>query len=890
VNLLARIRGLARRLCHRRQIEEELNEEIRSHLELLTDEKVGQGMSPRTARRLAQIEVGGVEQVKEQVRRARTGAWLDTLVQDVGFGLRLLGRNPGFTAIVLLTLALGIGANTAIFSVIDTVLLSPLHAREANRIVVFLNTSAAGLSGTFASEADFNLWREQTSSFEDVAGYEDSLMNLTGVDQPEQVQAEKVTANYFRLFGFPLAQGRVFSPEELVPNGRRTAVISYGLWRSEFGSDSHVLGKTMTLEGNAYEIVGIMSPIQTESPEPVDVWIPFPIDPNSGDQVHYGGFTVAGRLKPGVTLDMANAQLPLAADEFRHKYPTSLFGPKDGFRVRPMRDVLVGDVRSSLWILGGAVALLLLIACANIVSLLMVRASGRIREVAIRTSFGAGRGRIVRQMLIESALLAFLGGILGLALGFGGIRALLAVNPGNIPRIGEHGSAVGLSWRVFAFTGLVSLLTGILFGVFPALRSSRADLGAALKPGAATLRFGHATFRSMLVITEVGLSVVLLTGAGLLIRTLMSLRSVDPGIETHNVLTVHMTLSSPPIANAAALTGFVRNGTERLNRLPGVEVSACAGSLPLGPLNYLPFDVMGRPLTGKFHGRAHEVTVSSDYFRAFRIPILRGRAFTDLDENGTPAVAIINEAMARQFWPRADPLQDSIIVAKGISRLLDDAPREIIGIARDVHDDALAVAPYPTVYIPMSQLTDRRAVHSSLFWIIRTRAEPFALSSEIQKELRQASAGLPLGSVHSMDELVGQSISRQRFNMLLLTVFGLLALVLAATGIYALVAYSVAQRTQEIGIRVALGAQRWEILRWVLARGSGLIACGMSVGILGALAVTRVIRGLLFGVHPTDAVTLISATLGLGVTALLACYIPARRAMKVDPIIALRYE
>jgi putative ABC transport system permease protein len=850
------------------------------------------GLSREEALRQARLKLGGLDKTKEECRDALGVSVVESLIQDVRFGLRMLRKNPGFTAVVVLSLGLGIGANTAIFSVIDTVLLSPLHAREASRIVIFQNTSATGASSTFASEANFNLWREQTGSFEDVAGYEDRPVNLTGVDQPEQVQAEEVTTNYFRLFGFPLARGRTFSPDELLPNGRRTAIISYGLWRSEFGSDSHVLGRTMSLEGSAYQIVGIMPPIHTESPEPVDVWIPFQIDPDSSNQVHYGLFTVAGRLKPGVTLDRANAQLQLAADEFRRKFPFGLFGPKDGFKVQPMRDVLVGDVRSSLWILAGAVSLLLLIACANIASLLMIRNCGRIREIAIRASLGAGRGRIIGQMLVESVLLSFTGGVLGLVLGFAGIRALLAVNPGNIPRIGEHGSAVSLDWHILVFTGTISLLTGILFGVVPALQSSRADLGAALKPGTVTFRHGirQTTFRSGLVITEVGLAVVLLSGAGLLIRTLMSLRAVNPGIDTHNVLTVHMTLSNPPITNAAVLTSFVRNGTERLNRIPGVELSAAAGSLPLGPLNNLPFDVIGRPLTGKFHGRAHEVTISSDYFQVFKIPILRGRAFTDRDESGTPAVAIINEAMARRFWPGADPLKDSIIMAKGISPALDDAPRQIIGIARDVHDDALAIPPYPTVYIPMSQLTDGRAAGIALFWIVRTRAEPFAFSFAVQKELRQVSAGLPLGSVHSMDELAGQSISRQRFNMLLLTMFGILALILAATGVYGLVAYSVQQRTQEIGIRVALGAQRSEILRLMFATGGKLIAIGLGVGIVGALAVTRVIASLLFGVRPTDAITFASAMLLLGVVALLACYIPARRAMRVDPMVALRHE
>jgi putative ABC transport system permease protein len=868
--------------------------ELESHVLMHIEDNLRAEMTPEQARRQALLKLGGIEQTEENYRDQRGLPWVETLLQDIRFGLRTLRKNPGFTVVAVLTLALGIGANTAIFSVINTVLLSPLHARDATRIVVFLNTSAAGYSSPFASEAKFNLWREQTSAFEDVAGYEDSVTNLTGVNQPEQVQTEKVTANYFRLFGFPLAQGRTFSADELLPYGRHTAVISYGLWRSEFGSDPHVLGRTMSLEGSVYTIAGIMAPVQTESAEPIDVWVPFQIDPNSTDQVHYGGFTVAGRLKSGVTLEMANTELQLAADEFRRKFPGGIgnVGPNDGFRAQPMKEALVGDVRSSLVVLGGAVGLLLLIACANVASLLLVQASGRRREIAIRASLGASRSRIARQMFVESMFLSVTAGVVGLAFGFVGIRTLLALNPGNIPRIGEHGSAVTLDWRVLLFTGISSVLTGILFGVIPAIQSSRADPGAVLNASAGS--FSHSgrqtKARSLLVITEIGLAVVLLTGAGLLIRTLASLRSVNPGIDAHNVLTIRMMVSNPPIANASALTTFVRNGTERLDRLPGIELSASAGSLPLGPQSNLPFNVLGRPLNGRFHGRAHEVTISAEYFKVFKIPVLHGRAFTDSDETGTPNVAIINEAMAGQFWLGADPLKDSIIMAKGISPLLDDSPRQIVGIVDNVHDDALPIPPYPTVYIPMAQLSDHRAARVNLFWLVRTRAEPLALSSAVQNELRQASAGLPLGSVHSMDELVGQSISRQEFNMLLLTIFGCLALALAAIGIYGLVAYSVQQRTREIGIRVALGAQRSEILRLILVNGSQLIVSGMVIGILGALAVTRLIASLLFGVTPRDAVTFIGAAVFLGPVALFACYIPARRAMRVDPMVALRYE
>jgi putative ABC transport system permease protein len=888
---LARFGGL----FGKQRRDRELAAELESHVQMHVADNLRAGMTPEEARRQALIQLGGIEQAKENYRDRRGLPWLDAFAQDVRFGLRMLRMNPGFTAVAVLTVALGIGANTAIFSVVNTVLLSPLHSPDAGRIVVFLDTSAAGYSNSFASEAKFNLWREQTSAFDDVSGYKYSVMNLTGVDQPEQVQAEQVSATYFRLFGFPVAQGRTFSADELLPNGREVAILSNGLWRSQFGGDPHILGRTISLGGTPYEVVGIMAPVQTESAEPIDVWIPLQIDPNSTDQVHYGNFTVAGRLKSGITLDMARAQLQLAADEFRRKYPGGIgnVGPKDGFSVQPMKDALVGDARSSLLVLAGAVGLVLLIACANVASLLLVRASRRKREIAIRASLGAGRSRIIRQMLVESMLLSVTGGALGLALGIAGIRALLAMNPGNIPRIGEHGSAVTLDWRVFVFTAVISVLTGILFGLLPAFQSSRVDLAADLKASSGTVgtSFRQNRVRSLLVVGEMGVAVVLLAGAGLLIRTFISLRSVNPGIDARNVLTVQMILSNPPIGNAPALATFVRNGIEGLTRVPGVEASAAAGGLPLSPHSNLPFTIIGRPLQGRFHGRGDSFDVSPGYFDVLKIPILRGRAFTDRDENGTPSVVIINQTMAREFWPHADPLKDSIIMAKGISPLLDDPPRQIVGIVGDVRNNALPIPPYPAMYIPMAQLSDRRAAAGrSLVWIVRTRAEPYALSSAIQSELRQATGGMPLGSVHSMNDLVGQSISRQDFNMLVLTIFGCSALILAAIGIYGLLAYSVQQRTREIGIRIALGANPGDVCNMVLREGSLLTLIGILLGVAAALALTRLMSSLLYGVKPWDPLAFGAVVAVLGVVAVIAAYIPARRAMRVDPMVALRYE
>jgi putative ABC transport system permease protein len=882
-------------LFRKQRRDRDLAAELESHLQMQIEDNVRAGMTPQEARRQALIRLGGIDQTKESYRDRRGLPWLESLAQDIRFGLRMLRKNPGFTAVAILTLALGIGANTAIFSVVNTVLLSPLHSPDAGRIVVFLDTSASGYSNSFASEAKFNLWREQTGAFEDVSGYKYSVMNLTGLDQPEQIQVEQVSADYFHLFGFPLAHGRTFSRDELLPNGREAAILSNGLWRSEFGGDPHVLGRTISLGGKPYEVIGILAPVHTESAQPIDAWVPLQIDPNSTDQVHYANFTVAGRLKSGITLDIAKAQLQLAADQFRRKYPGGLgnVGPRDGFTVQPMKDELVGDARSSLLILAGAVSLVLLIACANVASLLLARASGRRREIAIRASLGAGRGRIVRQMLVEGMLLSVAGGALGLGFGIAGIRALLAVNPGNIPRIGEHGSAVTLDWRVFVFTAVISLLTGILFGLVPAFQSSRADFATDLKAsaGAFGTSFRQNRIRSLLVIGEMGVAVVLLAGAGLLIRTFISLRSVDPGMDVHNVLTVQMILSNPPIGNASALSAFIRNGITGLDRVPGVESSAAAGGLPLGPHSNLQFTIIGRPLKGRFHGRGDWFDVSPGYFAALKIPVLRGRAFTEGDESGAPGVAVINQAMARQFWPHADPLKDSIVIAKGISPMLDDPPRQIVGIVGDVHNDALPVPPYPAMYIPMGQLSDRRAAAGrSLVWIVRTRAEPYAFSSAIQAELRQTSEGMPLGSVHSMNDLVAQSISRQDFDMLVLTVFGCSALILAAIGIYGLLAYSVQQRTREIGIRIALGADPRDVCKMVLREGSALTLIGMLLGVAAGLALTRLMASLLYGVKPWDPLAFGAVLAILGGVAVIAGYIPARRAMRVDPMVALRYE
>jgi putative ABC transport system permease protein len=820
---------------------------------------------------------------------------VETFIKDLKHSLRMFLQSPGFTIAAIAALALGIGANTAIFSVVNAVILKPLTYPDPDRIVQFLLTSPQG-SGPGASVPKFNLWKEQTRVFEDVSAYDfgGPGLNLTGGTYPEQIKGIHVTANYFRLFGAPIERGRTFTAEEDRPLGPHVVIISDGLWRRRYGADPHLLGKTIQLGGEPYVVVGIVGPSFSFDP-PSDVWIPFQFDPNSTDQAHY--FFAAARLKPGVTLDMANAQLKLVADEFRRKYPGGIMGPKDSFSVQPLQDAIVSDVRTSLWVLIGAVSLVLLIACANVANLLLVRATGRKREIAIRAAIGAGRGRLIRQLLTESVLLSVTGGALGLILGVIAVRALLAISPANIPRIGEHGSAVTLDWHVLAFTVAVSLLTGILFGLIPALDASRADLSATLKEsaGRSGSGFRQNKARSLLVISEMSLAIVLLIGAALLIRTFVALRTVNPGFDSHQVLTMEMSLTGSRFEKTSGVAQLVHDGVERLQALPGVVAAGTTCCMPLEGGFGLPLIIVGRPLTnGPAHGGAGWRTVSARYFEVFRIPILRGRFFNDRDDGASAPVVIINQALARQFWPKGDPLNDRLIIGKGVGPEFEEPARQIIGIVGDTRDGGLNREPQPIMYIPVSQVpngvTALNARIGPILWIVRTHADPHSLSAAIQDELRQASGGLPVAHVRSMDEVVIQSTSRQDFNMLLLTIFGCSALLLAAIGIYALMAYSVQQRTQEIGIRMALGAESADVRKLVVFQGMSLALIGVAIGIIAAFGLMRLIATLLYGVKTWDPVTFTTVPILLAAVALFAVWLPARRATRIDPVDALRYE
>jgi len=820
---------------------------------------------------------------------------MGSLVQDFRYSVRMLWRNPAFAVAVIGALALGIGVNTAIFSVINTVLLKPLPYPDPDRLLVFVNTSPQG-SGPGASPTKFNVWRQQTGAFQDVAAYRFQSVNLTGTNDPEQIAAGQVSADFFRLFGAPVIAGRKFTVDEDRPNGGHVVVLSEGYWKRRFAGDATVVGRTLSLNGESYLVLGILGSFDTEAIQGAgqpDVWLPFQIDPNSAMQGHF--FMAAGRLKPGVTAASANEQLQTAAKDFRQKYPDAL-PPEAGFSSWTLEDVVVGNVRSSLLVLMGAVIFVLLIACANVANLLMVHATARKREIAIRAAIGAGRGRIIRQLLTESVTLAMIGGAFGLAIGVAGIRALLAVNPGNIPRIGVNGSGVSVDWRVLAFTATVSLMTGLIFGLLPALRASRADLSTTLKEsgGQTGGSIRHNKTRALLVISEMGLALVLLVGAALFIRTFVALRAVKPGFDARQVVTMSMSLTGARFQKTAAVAEVIRNGEDRLKTLPGVEAAGATCCVPLQGGLGLPFVIEGRPLAnGPFHGGGGFNLISSAYFSAFKIPVVRGRAFTDQDTGAAPKVAIINQAMARQYWPTGDPLTDRITIAKGLPEL-GDFTRQIVGVVGDVRDGGLNREPRPAMYISWAQVPDVHNVNlvgiAPLTWIVRTRAESAALSSAIQAELRQASGGLPVARPRTMDDIVARSTARSDFNMLLLTIFAGAALLLAAIGIYGLMSYSVQQRTREIGIRVALGADSPHVRNMVVRQGMIVALAGVAIGLASAFGLTRIIASFLYGVTAHDPVVSVAVPLLLSAVALIGVWFPARRAARVDPVVALRAE
>jgi len=815
---------------------------------------------------------------------------MSTLLQDLRFGLRTLAKNPGFTAVVVLTLALGIGANTAMFTVVNTVLLHPLPYPDSGRIV-----NIARQGGGTVSVPMFTYWRQNNRIFEDLSAYDFNGMglNLSGGDRPELVQGIHVSRNYFRLFGTNPILGRTFTAEEDQPGGTHFAVMSYGLWQRRFGGVPSILGKTISLGGAPYTVIGILSP-KFQSYPPVDVWMALQADVRSTNQAHY--LTASGRLPRGRTLAEANAQMAVIGKQYAQAHPEQL-GEDDKIQVVPMQQQMTGDVRPALLILLSAVGLVLLIACANVANLLLARAAGQQKGVAIRVAMGAGRGRIVRQFLTESLLLSLAGGVLGLALGSWGVRALLALTPGDLPRVEEMGAIPGLNPWVAGFTVFLSVVTALLFGLFPSIQVARADLTSMLKEsdGRSGTGLRHNRARNVLVVAEVAIAVILLCGAALLIRSFSALHTVDPGFDLRNLLTMKVSLVGPQYASAGVVDRTARQFVERVERLPGVEAAAMANNLPFEDGPDMVFNIPGRPpLKGyKFTGDEQWRFVSAHYFNALRIPLRSGRLFQDQESART---VIVNEALARKFWPNANPLGQAILIGGGLGPDFDEGSVEIVGVVGNVREGGLDNDPPPVMYQLHSQIPDAamKLVNGlePASIIVRTRpgVAPLSVSQPVREALLAGDTQLPATKVRTMESLSLTSTARQNFTLLLLGVFAAIALLLATVGLYGVISYGVTQRTHEIGIRIALGAERANVVRLVVGQGLVLTLAGVAAGLAGAFALTRFLAKMLYGVRPTDPLTFVAVPLVLTGAALLACYIPARRATKVDPMVALRYE
>ena len=821
-----------------------------------------------------------------------------SLANDLRHSIRLLLKSPGFTGIAVAALALGIGANTAIFSVVNTVLLQPLPYSDPSRILRIARSFPSG-RGDSTSIPKFMAWKKSNQTFEAMALYDFSGpgLNLGTGDHLEQVKGIHVSSEYFRVFGVEPALGRTFLPQEDLPGASRVAMISHDLWRTRLGGDASLVGRTLILGSEPYTVAGIL-PASFHSDPPADVFLPLQADPNSANHGHY--LLAAGRLKSGISIEAARANMKVAGDQFRQANPKWM-DKTEGVAVLPLQDAVVGDVRLPLLILVGAVGFVLLIACANVANLLLARAAGRQKEIAIRTAVGASRWRVLRQLLTESVLLASVSGLFGFLIGAWGVRVLLAMSPGNLPRINaeDHvGSLVNtLDWHVLVFTFGISLATGVLFGLFPALQVSRLDVNSVLKEASGRSGSGlrHNRARGVLVAAEMALAVILLIGAALMIRTFVGLRSVNPGFDPHNVITMQTSLIGGKYDSTAKVDNLIRQVVPRIEALPGVQSAAATVMLPVeGGIDF-PFLIEGHPPAngGTYNGDEQWRFVSPRSFNAFRVPLLRGRMFDERDNGKSERVLIINQVMAKKYFPKEDPIGQRITIGKGLGPDFEEPARQVVGVVGDVRENGLSGAD-PVMYVPQAQITDHLTQLANkvipLSWAVRTASDPSALSTAIQREFLAVDGQLPVSKIRTMEQVLSESTARQNFNMLLLTIFAGLALLLAAIGIYGLMSYVVEQRLQEIGIRLALGAGAGQMLRMVIGQGMKLVIIGLAIGLAAAFGLARLLASLLFGVKTTDPITYASVALVITSVALLATYVPARRATTVDPLEALRYE
>jgi len=820
---------------------------------------------------------------------------METLLQDIRVALRKLARSPGFAAVAIATLALGIGANTAIFSVIDRVLLQPLPYSQPDRLLRLQLKFKDGVSNT-ASIPKFLAWKQHTDVFQAMAAYNFSGpgLNLSGGATPEQVKAIHVSADFFPVFDAAAAIGRVFGADEDRPGGPRLAVMSYGLWLRRFGGDPAVVGRVIVLDGEPYTAIGVLRASFRSYP-PADLFLPLQADPATTNQGHF--LFVAGRLKPGATLDTAKAQLGVAAERFRQAYPDAI-GKEESATAAPFSESMVGDVRKPLLVLLAAVAMVLLIACANVANLQLAQAMGRSRELAVRGALGAVRSRIVRQLLTESLVLALSGAVVGLVVAHFGVRGLLALSPDTLPRAAELKDAAPLDLRVLAFSLGCALFTGLVFGLVPALQISRTDLNSTLKETSSRSGTGrrHQYTRSALVVVETALAIVLLIGAALLIRTFSSLRSVDAGFNPARVLSFETSLGGTKYATTAAMDRLTRDIVRRLEAVPGVSAAANVPFLPLEGGFGLGFDIVGRPLQqGQTStGGAGWMYVSDSYFKVLEIPLRRGRLFGERDAASSPPVVVINETFAKRYWPTGDPLGQQIEIGKGMGPDFAEAPREIVGIVGDVKEAGLGNPAPEVMYVPLAQLKNSFAeLNNRLIpttWVVKTTVSPLTLANSVRQQVLSADGQLAVAHERSLEQVFAEATGRQSFNMTILCVFAGVALVLAALGIYGTLSYSVEQRSQEIGIRMALGADGAALRSMVMKQGLTLAGLGILLGLAGALALSRLIATLLYGVYPNDPLSFAAITVLLSVVAFLATWLPARRATQVDPLSALRHE
>ena len=877
----ARLRGLLRKSS----VEREMEEELLFHLRMRAAENARRGMTPEAAERAALRSFGSWVRVREACRDIKGGGVVETLFQDLKFGARMLRKNLGFTLVAVLTLALGIGASTAIFSVVNAVLLRPLQYPNAERIVAIQELNEKG-SRVQVTPANFLDWRTQQTSFEHLAALLTRAANFSTGDESERIELAMTSTNFFEVFGVRPHLGRFFLPEEERAGHDAVVVVSYGFWQRRFGGDPSLVNRSLTLDGRSYTVVGI-APAGFQYPDRTEVWIPpYQLVPTLGAQMNierargFGFLSAVAALRPGVTVKQAHDEMTAITARLRQQYPDTNNNRFN--RVVSLQTHLVGENTAALLLLLGAVALLLLIACANVANLLLARAASRHKEIAVRLALGATRLRLVRQLLVESVLLALIGGVAGLLLGWWGVDLMQGLLPANFPRAQD----IGIDLRVLGFTLQVSLGTGILFGLAPALQSTNPDINESLKESArgSTGAPGNRV-RSLLIVSEVALSLVLLIGAGLLFRSFLRLQAVELGFRPERVLTFRLTPSGTNFTEDPQFSDFYRQVAERIRTLPGVDTVGVINTLPLvkGPTSG--FRVEGRPLTtpDKWPGVNYR-SVSPDYFRAVNVPVLKGRVFDAHDNYSAPRVVLVNQSLVRRDFAGEEPIGKRINLG---GTQPDGQPSwfEIVGVVADVRSLELNTEPVPEIYT--SYLQDPFA---GMSYVVRSAVEPESLIQAVREAVRQIDKAQPVAEIREMDQIISEVAAQPRFNTLLLSLFAGVALLLAAAGIYGVMSYSVTQRTHEIGLRMALGAQTRDVIRLIVGQCIKLTLAGLALGLVCAYAMTRIMATLLYGISPTDPSTFAVGTLLLVVVALLACYLPARRAAKVDPLIALRYE